>query len=170
MEMPFRIPKSMTVFKSTDLDTNRFKRWAAWRVQNVTIKCQLVSVVAGSNGIKKKKTKLDMQMLINFTIDRQNYMIFEEGKKWLSPKGKPRLLIKALLQMTMETEEATERNSAPITPNWKFDISPIFSVVDIFFKIHQSAKLQVYISFKKRKKIKFIEPFLALYFSLMWFN
>lgn len=93
----------------------------------------------------KKKTKLDMQMLINFTIDRQNYMIFEEGKKWLSPKGKPRLLIKALLQMTMETEEATERNSAPITPNWKFDISPIFSVVNIFFKFHQRTELEVYI-------------------------
>lgn len=86
-----------------------------------------------------------MQMLINFTIDRQNYMIFEEGKKWLSPKGKPRLLIKALLQMTMETEEATERNSAPITPNWKFDISPIFSVVNIFFKFHQRTELEVYI-------------------------
>lgn len=59
MEMPFRIPKSMTVFKSTDLDTNRFKRWAAWRVQNVTIKCQLVSVVAGSNGIKKTKVRYE---------------------------------------------------------------------------------------------------------------
>lgn len=26
MEMPFRIPKSMTVLKSMDLETNRFKR------------------------------------------------------------------------------------------------------------------------------------------------
>lgn len=42
------------------------------------------------------------------------------------PKGKPRLLIKALLQMTMETDEATDRNSAPTTPNWKLDISPIY--------------------------------------------
>lgn len=42
------------------------------------------------------------------------------------PKGKPRLLIKALLQMTMDTEDATERKSAPTTPNWKPDISPIF--------------------------------------------
>jgi len=52
MEMPFRIPKSMTVLKSMDLETNRFKRWAAWRVQKVTIRCQLVSVVAGPNEIK----------------------------------------------------------------------------------------------------------------------
>lgn len=42
------------------------------------------------------------------------------------PKGKPSLLIKALLHMTMETEEATERNNAPITPIWNFPISPIF--------------------------------------------
>uniref|UniRef100_A0A2P2N194 Uncharacterized protein n=1 Tax=Rhizophora mucronata TaxID=61149 RepID=A0A2P2N194_RHIMU len=40
-------------------------------------------------------------------------------------KGKPRLLIKALLHMTMETDDATERKSAPITPTWKLDISPI---------------------------------------------
>lgn len=43
------------------------------------------------------------------------------------PKGKPRLLIKALLQITMETDDATERNRAPITPNWKLDISPILN-------------------------------------------
>jgi hypothetical protein len=45
------------------------------------------------------------------------------------PKGKPSLLIKALLQMTMETDDATERKSAPITPNWKVDISPIFDKI-----------------------------------------
>lgn len=45
------------------------------------------------------------------------------------PKGKPRLLIKALLQITMETDDATERKSAPITPSWKPDISPIFCTV-----------------------------------------
>lgn len=33
------------------------------------------------------------------------------------PNGKPRLLINALLQMTIETEDATERKSAPMTPN-----------------------------------------------------
>lgn len=33
------------------------------------------------------------------------------------PNGKPRLLIKALLQITIDTEDATERNNAPTTPN-----------------------------------------------------
>ena len=28
--------------------------------------------------------------------------------------------------MTIETDDATERKRAPITPNWKLDISPIF--------------------------------------------
>ena len=28
--------------------------------------------------------------------------------------------------MTIDTEEATARNRAPITINWKLDISPIF--------------------------------------------
>lgn len=64
------------------------------------------------------------------------------------PKGKPRLLIKALLQMTMETDEATERNNAPITPNWKFDISPIFSVnvfcQEYFFSIYAGLKVYIY--------------------------
>jgi hypothetical protein len=49
METPFRIPKSMTVFMSTGLASNKLKRRATWRVQKVTIKCQLVSVVAVPN-------------------------------------------------------------------------------------------------------------------------
>lgn len=42
------------------------------------------------------------------------------------PNGKPRLLIKALLTITMDTEEATERNRAPTTQSCKPDISPIY--------------------------------------------
>lgn len=30
--------------------------------------------------------------------------------------------------MTIETEDATERKSAPITPNWNLAISPIFFI------------------------------------------
>jgi hypothetical protein len=33
--------------------------------------------------------------------------------------------------MTMETDDATERNRAPITPNWKLDISPILLKSDL---------------------------------------
>jgi hypothetical protein len=33
---------------------------------------------------------------------------------------KPRELMRALLQMTMETEETTERPSAPTVPSWNF--------------------------------------------------
>ena len=51
-------------------------------------------------------------------------------KNWIEyvPKGKPRLLMRALLQITMDTEDATERKSAPTTPSWKFEISPISDV------------------------------------------
>jgi len=38
----------------------------------------------------------------------------------LIPKLKPRELMRALLQMTMETEDTTERLSAPTVPSWNF--------------------------------------------------
>jgi hypothetical protein len=38
----------------------------------------------------------------------------------LIPKLKPRELMRALLQMTMETEDTTERLSAPTLPSWNF--------------------------------------------------
>jgi hypothetical protein len=38
----------------------------------------------------------------------------------LIPKMKPSALMRALLQMTMETEETTERLSAPTVPSWNF--------------------------------------------------
>jgi hypothetical protein len=38
----------------------------------------------------------------------------------LTPKLKPRELMSALLQMTMETEDTTERLSAPTVPSWNF--------------------------------------------------
>jgi hypothetical protein len=64
------------------------------------------------------------------------------------PNGNPRLLIKALLQMTMETDDATERNRAPITPNWKLDISPILLKSDLPKKKKQKNKKKK----EKRKK------------------
>lgn len=57
-------------------------------------------------------------------------MIYKKIEKDCIPNGKPRLLIKALLQMTMDTDDATERNNAPITPNWAPGISPIFHEVE----------------------------------------
>lgn len=47
-------------------------------------------------------------------------------EKEILPKGKPRLLIKALLHITIDTDDATDRNNAPITPNWYPVNSPIF--------------------------------------------
>uniref|UniRef100_A0A0A9HAL6 Uncharacterized protein n=1 Tax=Arundo donax TaxID=35708 RepID=A0A0A9HAL6_ARUDO len=55
-------------------------RCATCRVQKVTMRCQLVNVVAN---------------------------------------GKPRVLMRALLQMTMATDDATESVRDPITPSWK---------------------------------------------------
>lgn len=115
MEIPFKIPKSITVLVSIGLFSKKFRRSATWRLQYVTIRCQLVSVVAAKN-------KTIIYLYSEF---------FETQKRWSEikiclPNWKPRLLMRALLQMTMETDDATERNNAPITPNWKPDNSPIF--------------------------------------------
>lgn len=42
----------------------------------------------------------------------------------------------------METDDATERNSAPITPNWKPVISPMMIFSDIF-SIKKEEKKQI---------------------------
>lgn len=42
------------------------------------------------------------------------------------PKVKPKELMSALLQMTMETDETTERVNAPTVPSWNLSPSPIF--------------------------------------------
>jgi hypothetical protein len=52
IETPFRMPKSITVFASVDFDSKKFNRCATCRVQNVTMRCQLVSVVAAPQEIK----------------------------------------------------------------------------------------------------------------------
>lgn len=49
MEIPFKIPKSITVLVSIGLFSKKFRRSATWRLQYVTIRCQLVSVVAAKN-------------------------------------------------------------------------------------------------------------------------
>ena len=35
------------------------------------------------------------------------------------PNGKPRVLMRALLQITMATDDATDSVRDPITPSWK---------------------------------------------------
>lgn len=46
IDVPFSNPKSITVCPSIALVSKKCKRCATWRVQNVTIRCQLVNVVA----------------------------------------------------------------------------------------------------------------------------
>jgi len=43
--------------------------------------------------------------------------------------------------MTMETDDATERNRAPITPNWKLDFSPILLKSDLEKKKENEKKV-----------------------------
>lgn len=45
---------------------------------------------------------------------------------WNIPKWKPNELIKALLQITMDTDETTDRVNAPTVPSWNRSPSPIF--------------------------------------------
>lgn len=72
---------------------------------------------------QKKKKKIKDQRKKKGLKNRKRKSIITSTFKLLTkergcvPKGKPRLLIKALLQMTIETDDATERNSAPITPS-----------------------------------------------------
>jgi hypothetical protein len=46
IEVPFNSPKSITVCPSMALGSKKCKCCATWRVQKVTIRCQLVKVVA----------------------------------------------------------------------------------------------------------------------------
>ena len=46
IDVPFSNPKSITVCPSIALGSKKCKRCATWRVQKVTIRCQLVNVVA----------------------------------------------------------------------------------------------------------------------------
>ena len=43
-----------------------------------------------------------------------------------SPKVKPRVLMSALLQITIDTDDTTDKPKAPIVPSWNFWLSPIF--------------------------------------------
>lgn len=80
--MPLRTPKPMiTVRESNGLFSNRWIHCATWSEQKVTIKCQLVNVVAKVN---------------------------------------PRVLMRALLQMTIATDDITDRHSAPTVPSWQW--------------------------------------------------
>lgn len=63
IETPFRRPKSITVFVSVDFASKKLKRCAAWSVQNVTIRCQLVRVVAATR--KKSRRKQWREELLN---------------------------------------------------------------------------------------------------------
>jgi len=43
----------------------------------------------------------------------------------LSPKVNPSELMSALLQITIETDETTDKLRAPMVPNWNLSPSPI---------------------------------------------
>ena len=61
IETPFKMPKRMTVFMSTGLFSKKFMRRATCRVQYVTIRCQLVNVVAG---------KIEFKAFIQIILER----------------------------------------------------------------------------------------------------
>jgi hypothetical protein len=46
-----------------------------------------------------------------------------ETRSDLIPKLKPREVMRALLQMTMETEDTTERLSALVVPSWNLSLT-----------------------------------------------
>lgn len=48
-----------------------------------------------------------------------------------SPNVKPSVLISALLHMTIETDETTDKLNAPIVPSWNFWLSLIFRLLSV---------------------------------------
>lgn len=50
-----------------------------------------------------------------------------------SPNVKPRVLISALLQITIDTDETTDRLNAPMVPSWNRSLSLIFSDINYSF-------------------------------------
>lgn len=65
-----------------------------------------------------------------------------------SPKVKPRVLMRALLHITIDTDETTERPNAPIVPSWYLLVSLIFTLpswsrnLNIYSQIHRFHKIQ----------------------------
>lgn len=59
-------------------------------------------------------------------------ILLTPGRDAHSPKVKPRVLISALLQITMDTDDTTDRLKAPIVPSWNFWLSPISTLLALF--------------------------------------
>ena len=73
---------------------------------------------------------------INFTraksnLSTQNTLYQKERvrKHKHSPKVKPSVLIRALLQITIDTDETTDKLKAPTVPSWNFWPSLIFTSI-----------------------------------------
>jgi len=58
------------------------------------------------------------------------------------PNVKPRVLISALLQITIETDDTTDKLKAPIVPNWNFWPSLIFALL-IYLSLLQSRSTMI---------------------------
>jgi hypothetical protein len=56
------------------------------------------------------------------------------------PNGKPRVLMRALLQMTMATDDATESVRDPNTPSWKPPAVIVPNSCICYLKLHISTK------------------------------
>lgn len=64
------------------------------------------------------------------------------------PKMNCNVLINALLQITIDTDDTTDRLSAPIVPNWNFSLSPI-----LFFVVLNKNKKKINKNIHKSNKV-----------------
>lgn len=58
-----------------------------------------------------------------------SYVIVHIKHFHYSPKVKPSVLIRALLQITIDTEDTTDKLRAPMVPSWNFWLSPISTLL-----------------------------------------
>lgn len=78
MEMPLRRPKRTTVLMSIGLFSKKFSLYATWSVQYVTIKCQLVSVVAVTKPYRKRSI---LRRIIGFLIKILQHILSQSNKE-----------------------------------------------------------------------------------------
>ena len=138
IEVPFSNPNKTTVCPSIAFGSKKRKRCATWRVQNVTMRCQLVNVVAAlitnTYGLPvsielntcnsaqfnaHSSSRIGWKPMICALMFIRYYPCLWAEELGSLPNGNPRVLMSALLQMTMATDDATERVRDPTTPSWK---------------------------------------------------
>ena len=127
----------------------RYKADAGFKKSSIIV--LLRSKMISNQSFQHTRTRIDPKEIISNPYDtypstlkskfKHTYRYGEEiiedgystgGRKRL-PKVKPRVLISALLQITIDTDDTTDKLKAPIVPSWNFWPSLIFALLIFLF-------------------------------------